>query len=80
MKLKALLFSSLVAGSLGLQAQIQFDPQIKVDHLTDTLMYPNAGTPLKYQIRLLMVILQVKQYPKVGTILSVLLQMRREKV
>jgi secreted PhoX family phosphatase len=50
MKLKALLFSSLVAGSLGLQAQIRFDPQIKVDHLTDTLMYPSAGTPLKYQI------------------------------
>ncbi|MFT4876680.1 MAG: hypothetical protein ACI8S2_001418, partial [Bacteroidia bacterium] len=50
MKLKALLLSSFVAGSLGLQAQIQFDPQIKVDHLTDTLMYPSAGTPLKYQI------------------------------
>ena len=48
MHLKKLPIILCLLGFLTSKAQIKFNPEIKVDHLTDTLMYP--GGPLKYQI------------------------------
>ena len=48
MHLKKLPIILCLLGFFTSKAQIKFNPEIKVDHLTDTLMYP--GGPLKYQI------------------------------